>query len=543
MKLNWFMRRLKFKTPSPKRRRVLRGPVFVPRLEPLEDRSLPSGLPTITLSDGTVWQLVPASNNSSAFIAGGAVNTNVDLLYVASLESSVGMVMVNSISNPIVQVTNSFSLSPWTATAEALIVSPQATSVTVLNAVQGVFTVLSLSPTATGSAATSYSITIQTIISPQNISQNYNITGLDANGHLTGDFASAIQVANPLTNQLPLPSSKDGQMNFVLNIPLDGSNGSFTNNAGLCLGCFGNLPLLMENGSDSFFFATDGPLDDSVMMKVNFTITNPNSLVLADTGLNVWLNYVVIQDAGFRSTSSLAQVTWLGMRGPPEPPLAHAERGKATDFWTNLIRDQSEKEPTSSSLEERFPILPTAHSRPMEAMVREILSSLPQAKRDEKDDVTLAALLPPSNPDEKTRRQVAKAWPFVLTGILESKPKAQLVSLIVPLPVSRKDAELITPARTLDPANNEGIEAALAEEGVSSRFANAGSERSRNSNEENARNSSQQIAQSKWIGWLEGLGGFLLMVGGPVALLDNLAAANAGLPEDNDAPDRPRLAT
>jgi hypothetical protein len=167
----------------------------------------------------------------------------------------------------------------------------------------------------------------------------------------------------------------------------------------------------------------------------------------------------------------------------------------------------------------------------MEAMVSEILSSLQQAKRDEKNEnAPSVALLPSWNRDEETKGQVALDWPFVLTGSLESntKPDRMIVSLMVPLPVSRKAAELAElwlPLMTSLPANDEGIDDLglndpLAAE-VSPNFSRspiAASERVKDPKDAGRENQSHRTAHSGWIRWFESLGGFLLMVGGPTAL-------------------------
>jgi hypothetical protein len=211
------------------------GPGIVPRLEVLEDRSLPSGFPTVTLSDGTVLQLVPASNDFASFI------------------SVTGPVY----SNQIVQVTDSLSFSSWTAANSAdfnliTIASLSQASVThssdarivlidALSADRSISSVLWLSPVADGvrTPATSYSIAVQTAFSPNNVSQSFTIAGFDANGNLTGGYNSAIQAATPPTNPLLLPSADNGKLSFVLNTPLDGPRIPFTNNSGPCWGCSG----------------------------------------------------------------------------------------------------------------------------------------------------------------------------------------------------------------------------------------------------------------------------------------------------------------
>jgi hypothetical protein len=485
---------------------------YVPRLEPLEDRNLPSVLPTVILSDGTVLQMTAATNALIALPNQGttnlASNSTVAVTIAYSPQGNFAFVRAADLGsfNPNSLVT----AAQWSGNTPGL--STLTISTTVF---------LSGSAMLDQPLAMNYTIAVQTRFSQSDADLTVTIEGFDPRGNPSSAYTTAVQSNSPVpTNPVPLPMIPDsGKEIFDVNTPQvcpSGLDGNIVNQP---------FPGLSGDQSNTVAFAMNGtnfisiftliqeldagnllnqpvrllpneiPPDNSGKMNFTPPITNATSLVLADTGSNAWLTLSIIQDSYLRSTSATAQITWTGLRGPAEAPVHRAAGGRAAEFLLESITAPSKELGSAANVE--ISLSSQTRARPMEAMVSDILSSLQQAKRDEKgQEESLAALPVPMSADEKSKTQASLDWPLAGTvvGLLGT---ANMPGGDDFFPVPGLSDE--SPSLALIPENGDPPPG----------------DRPESDPPRSSRTASERLA---WIHLAEGVGGFLLLLAWPAVV-------------------------
>jgi hypothetical protein len=191
---------------------------YVPRLEPLEDRNLPSVLPTVILSDGTVLQMTAATNALIALPNQGttnlASNSTVAVTIAYSPQGNFAFVRAADLGsfNPNSLVT----AAQWSGNTPGL--STLTISTTVF---------LSGSAMLDQPLAMNYAIAVQTRFGQSDADLTVTIEGFDPRGNPSSAYTTAVQSNSPVpTNPVPLPMiPTSGKEIFDVNTPQVCSSG------------------------------------------------------------------------------------------------------------------------------------------------------------------------------------------------------------------------------------------------------------------------------------------------------------------------------
>jgi hypothetical protein len=411
---------------------------YVPRLEVLEDRSLLSVVPTLTLGADTTW--LPVAGISSGTAGSGSTPTastdNAASLNITINYSQAGIQLQYTIAgNLSVVIAGTLTSQNVTNTFDAS--DPQAVSYR--------FALSLFAGQAGPASATNFQVTILTTQTSDAASVSFTvsstdaISGKDASGAPTADSTTIIQLQSQNLTRLAMGNSgimmpthaqindpaiqsfgavaiqsSNGTPNFSITlfrpVATDAtvtSSGSYVAQNSVGRAVLISLPDGNDFGSLSkIVFGNFSPPDKSLLPDRR-PISNHNSLVWTDTGAGLHLTLSITQEISQRSSSSAAQATWTGLRPPleallarPETPTTTVEVSLSGEETTvrvvTAVRDQDE-----------------TNSRPMEIMVANILTALQQAKVENRAEDTAQAAVRESAPlDLETELAESRSEPF-----------------------------------------------------------------------------------------------------------------------------------
>jgi len=379
------------KTERPARRAGRAG--FVPRLELLEDRCLPSVDPIVIFDPGTTWQLV----GSSASPAVDPVQTS-SLIFPANVGATItygqtglpffwyvatGNVLMRADAFLPDDVTG-----PWLFSTTALAANNPISNQIRLS--------LSLSSSQLGTADTAqtYNISAHVLNTSNGVAVKITVASSDMgivagllNVQVQGDsiptFANSSANPNLSSSSEFLFSNSTGVAGLTILLPGVSAPQSTTLTTGkadifVAYGLASHLNPTGVSLTNSFQIISNyfGSIDHQAS-SIRQPMSNFNSLVLADTGPGLYLTLSITHEISQRSSSPAAQATWTGLR----PPLESLLRPELRASHAALPADQEDKNPGAiaevNSQDE-------ADSRPMEIMVATILEALQQAKVDDR---------------------------------------------------------------------------------------------------------------------------------------------------------------
>jgi hypothetical protein len=387
------------------RRPTQRRTRFVPFLEPLEDRSLLSVIPTVTFIDGTVGQ--PLANQSSnittnsqpATTSTSDLNITINIAYSGSAVGFVSYSFTNDLNNftTIPAVTNGTQL-PFAASSGTSNFVTFADGNQVLSSIQnesiasGVSYVVSLSAFDTASGAT-----LQVTVAGSNTLGSPTAT--TAGRIIFGIFDVASRVANNPSGTPSGPSNSgsawyflnpNGPSAFTITLAnlsffvLQNSNVSQVDRAGTAshsvatdyLGKITSIsPEYNSSSIPGYYISTGSPTGSSSIDRRSNA--NLNSLVVSETSPGFYLTLSITQEISQRSSSASAQATWTGLRPPLETPLAKPESGSIKVGWWSSREETNSIPGTIRSFK-----LAETNSHAMENIVAGILLSLQLTEAD-----------------------------------------------------------------------------------------------------------------------------------------------------------------
>jgi hypothetical protein len=390
---------------------------FVPFLEPLEDRSLLSVIPTVTFIDGTVGQPLP--NQSSNIITNyqpSTTSTN-DLTITFSIAysgSAIGFVSYSFTHNlndftTIPAVVNGTQLPFAASSGTSNFVTFTGGNQVQSTAWQLIQFQLNLSPTQNEPIATgtSYSVSLSAFDAPGGATLQVTVAGSNASGNATAGPAGLIRF-NWSATATPAANNPSGIPDGA---PNSGSDWSFSNINGSSAFTItlANLSFFARQDSNSgqvytagnavFTSATDflrkdltGPGYNSASVPGYYISTgsptgsssidrrsnaNLNSLVVSETSPGFYLTLSITQEISQRSSSPSAQATWTGLRPPLETPLAKPESPSIKVGWWSSREEANSPPGTIRSIQQT-----EINSHTMENMVASILLSLQLTEAD-----------------------------------------------------------------------------------------------------------------------------------------------------------------
>lgn len=437
---------------------------FIPQLESLEDRCVPSVVPTIVFADGTVGQPAASqpsniTSNSQQPTSSFQANISVSVGYVGSDISFVAYASTSGVS--LVPMGSPYSIAAQDHSqvndqgTNVLILSPENSS----NVVSQVFHFdLFLPANTVGGASTytTYNVGLQTFDTAAGATLGFTLTAVDAWGKRTAPTSGLIQTdaSNPIAlvgNNTP--GNQTETTTQVYDLSFSNPNGPSTfwitlsnlnfftpgtwtasryyeDNTGavalvtdLVAGLVDNKVVLnaIGDGNDLSVFLhhflesgdsigqTRGPtLPDGKL------IVGPHSLVLADTAPGFYLTLSITEEIGQRSSSAAAQATWTGLRPPLEVPLITPRSPNTNVGWVPANAESNSRPSAVRDLQ----IPSQTDIGPMEIMVANILRSLQQAKADDRaEDIAQAAVREPAEGEVESASagpisNPAFAWEF-----------------------------------------------------------------------------------------------------------------------------------
>jgi hypothetical protein len=377
----------KIKIERPARRAGRPG--FVPRLEVLEDRCLPSVDPIVIFDPGTTWQPV----GSSASPAVDSVQTS-SLFFQANVNATItygltGLPLVSYFVND-----NANAFLPITEAGTWMFSTPALAANDAISNQIRLSLILSSSQLGIADTAQIYNISAHVLNTSNGVAVKITVASPDMGsvaGHLNvqvqGDsiptFANSS--ANPdLTSSSEfLFSNSTGVAGFTILLPgvsapqnTTASGAKSDSFVGHGLANYLNPAGVSLINSFQIISNYFGSVDHQAS-SIRQPMSNFNSLVLADNSPGLYLTLSITHEISQRSSSPAAQATWTGLRPPlesllrPELPASHAA----------LPADQQDK--NASAIAE-VNGQDEAESRPMEIMVATILEALQQGKVDDR---------------------------------------------------------------------------------------------------------------------------------------------------------------
>jgi len=399
------------------RQRPRQRPIrFIPCLESLEDRSLPSVIASIVFSDGTPvhpatfqpvdnpssYQQVNAANSQAIInVTIGYMGSAIEFFYFSS-GSSFNLQVSNVSNNPTNYRNGSFdTLVPSTGNQSQAVLSQAFNFDSNGTSFQ---TELALS-------VTSYSVNVDTLKSPGATTFTFDLAEQDAAGNKTNSNPIMIQFDGSAQTFLASGTSKSTQIeNTASELSLTVTNASGLSNILITITNLGShsaqsSPLSQSQGESDVIFryadfvkimADAGDGNGSVISGVfgHFLLSanpggqprqdrNPvigaSSLVVADTPPGFYLTLSISQDISQRAASPSAQATWTGLRPPLEAPPAKPESSNSKWGWASF----NEEKNSNSNVAHGGRVPSETDFGPMEIMVANIFRSLKEAKAED----------------------------------------------------------------------------------------------------------------------------------------------------------------
>jgi len=385
---------------------------FVPVLEALEDRSLPSVVPSLTFIDGTIGQSL-ASQSSNITTNYQPTTTTTFTFGIAYSASAIGFVsysFTNGVSNltaipPFVNGTQ-HSNAAGTGTSN-FVISPSGNQIQ-STAWQLIQFQLNLSPTQNEPIATgtSYSVSLSAFDAASGAMLQVTVVGSSVSGNGTSGriILSASDVVSSAANNPSLtPSSlsnsgnawsflnPNGPSTFTITLAnlsfftRQGSTASqmvdtaVTANGMFVTDYIGKIVPISPGYNSTLvpghYFSTDSPsAQPGIDRRSN---ANLNSLVVSETTPGFYLTLSITQEISQRSSSASAQATWNGLRPPLETPLAKPESPSIKVGWLSGGEETNSAPGAIRSLQ-----LAETNGHAMEKMVAGILLSLQLTEAD-----------------------------------------------------------------------------------------------------------------------------------------------------------------
>jgi hypothetical protein len=413
----WFFREKPkvngFKRPTQGRAR------FVPFLEPLEDRSLLSVVPTLTFIDGTIGQTLASqasnitTNYQPSATSATDLNISISIAYSGSAIGFISYSFTNAVNNlTAIPAGVSGTQLSFAAVAEtsSFVTFPSGNQVQ-STAWQSFQFQLNLSstqnePVATG---TGYSVSLSAFDTASGATLQVTVAGSNFPGNATASTAGRILFgasdgASPDTTNpsgVPTSPSNSGNNWYFLNanghstFTITLANLSFftrQSSSGSQVGTAGtaNLALVTDSlvkitsispGYNSasipgYYISTGSPTGSSSIDRRSNA--NLNSLVVSETTPGFYLTLSITQEISQRSSSASAQATWTALRPPLEAPLAKPETPSINVGWWSGREETNSTPGTIRDLQ-----LAETNSHAMENVVASILLSLQLTEADD----------------------------------------------------------------------------------------------------------------------------------------------------------------
>jgi hypothetical protein len=395
---------------APRNSAPVRRSRFVPRLEALEERSLPSVVPSVTFIDGTVGQ--PIANQSSSLTASpqptGSNTYDLNITFsIAYSGSTIGFGSYSSSSS-----INEFTINIPTSTgSHSALVSGNTNYITFQNlsqtqtaSWQRIQLQLNLSSASTDPVALNLGSAVALVASDaaSGATLQFTLAGSSNSVIATAGTVMFFSLDSPSTT--PMVNSPSGSISgtkptsawyfsnphgpSTLTITL--ANLSFfasktltvqTDVAGYAV--FSSVADSLQKNSTTpennlsklgNYLPADGFSGQLIMPRM----TMSNSLVVGGTTPGFYLTLSVTHEISQRSSSPSAQATWTNLPPPLEAPFARTGSASTKVSWWS-----GREETNSTTGIIPSPQLPEGNSHAMENMVANILVSLQLTEADQ----------------------------------------------------------------------------------------------------------------------------------------------------------------